>query len=177
MYVQPVCLSSIAVWIVDLSHAKSPDRNSGGIEFVVSAAGVHETAPSISTTRVNKYLMEFTAFKRKWSVTSRSSSAEHESSRNRDSSNCRSKCYLEAYGSKAEPSYRRHECSRSHARRDTRHRDCDTHNRGRNRSSWNSRRGNRSQPDNMAQRRCHCCGSSHLPIQIGRRTWWRESRR
>jgi len=73
MYVQPACLSSIAVWIVDLPHAKSPDRNSEGIEFVVSAAGVHETAPSISASKANRYLNEFMAFKWNWPVASEQS--------------------------------------------------------------------------------------------------------
>jgi hypothetical protein len=62
MYVQPACLISTAVWIVDLSHEKSPDRNSGGKEYVMSAAGVHETAPSIRTARANKCLNEFMAY-------------------------------------------------------------------------------------------------------------------
>jgi hypothetical protein len=64
MYVQPECLSSTAVWIVDLSQEQSQNRNSGGMAFVVSAAGVHETTPSISKIRANKCLREFMASKR-----------------------------------------------------------------------------------------------------------------
>jgi hypothetical protein len=63
MYVQPACLSSTAVWIVELPQEKSPDRNSAGMEFVEPDAGVHETAPSISARRANKCLKEFMAFK------------------------------------------------------------------------------------------------------------------
>jgi hypothetical protein len=59
----------------------------------VSAAGVHETAPSVSASKANRCLNEFMALKWNWPVTSRSSSAEHESSRNRDSSNYRLRCY------------------------------------------------------------------------------------
>jgi hypothetical protein len=58
MYVQPACFSSIALWIVDLSQEKAPDRNCGGVEFVALAADVYETVPSISTIRANKCLME-----------------------------------------------------------------------------------------------------------------------
>jgi hypothetical protein len=63
LYVQPACLSSTAVWIVELPHEKFPDRNSAGIEFVEPSAGVHETAPSISASRANRFLKEFIAFK------------------------------------------------------------------------------------------------------------------
>jgi hypothetical protein len=68
MYVQPACLSSTAVWSVSLLRKKSPDRSSGGIEFVVSAAGMHETAPSINASRANKCLSEFMVFKRIWFI-------------------------------------------------------------------------------------------------------------
>jgi hypothetical protein len=73
MYVQPACLSSTAVWIVELSQEKYPDRNSAGMEFVEPAAGVHETAPSISASRANRCLNEFMALKWNWPVASKQS--------------------------------------------------------------------------------------------------------
>jgi hypothetical protein len=63
MYVQPACLSSTAVWIVELPQEKFSDRKSAGMEFVELSAGVHETAPSISASREIKCLKEFIALK------------------------------------------------------------------------------------------------------------------
>lgn len=73
MYVQPACLSSTAVWIVELPHEKFPDRNSAGMELVEPSAGVHETTPSISASRANRCLNEFMAFKWNWPVASEQS--------------------------------------------------------------------------------------------------------
>jgi len=66
MYVQPACLRSSAVWIVELPQEKSPDRNSAGIEFVEPDAGVQETATSINAARANKCLNEFMALEWYW---------------------------------------------------------------------------------------------------------------
>lgn len=60
MYVHPASLSSTAARIVAWSHEKSPLRNSGGMEFVVSAeASGFEMMPATSISMVSKTFMVF----------------------------------------------------------------------------------------------------------------------